>query len=65
MKIETQRLLPRVWGVGLLADLTRPFCHKNNILKQKRIAESERVRRNHRLSEGKRATRLVARTFKG
>jgi hypothetical protein len=34
-----------VGGAVFLADMDRPFFHTNDILKEKRIAGSERVRR--------------------
>jgi hypothetical protein len=40
MKIETQRL-PEGQGQCLLANLGRLLSHKNDILKEKRIAGSE------------------------
>jgi hypothetical protein len=46
-----------------LAAVDRPFCHKNDILKQKRIAGSERVRRNLKYTKGERSARSVARSF--
>jgi len=52
-------------GQCLLAAVDRPFCHKNDILKQKRIAGSERVRRNLKYTKGERSTRLVAGSFEG
>jgi hypothetical protein len=43
--------------------LDRPFFHKNDILKQKRIAACERVRRNMKqCAKQKRSARVVARS---
>jgi len=55
MERETQRLLPRVWEQCLLANLDRPFLIKKDILKQKRIAGSERVKRKLEFTEVKKS----------
>jgi len=49
-----------VRGQCLLAKLGRTFFNMNDILKQKRIAGSERMRRNLKYAEGKRSKRFKA-----
>jgi hypothetical protein len=43
--------------------MDRPVFHKNDVLKWKRIAVNERVRRNLKYIRGKMSARLGARSF--
>jgi hypothetical protein len=63
MKVRLKGYFPGCGGQCLLANLDKPFFHKNDVPKQKRIAGSGRVRRNLKYMKGKRSTRLVARSF--
>jgi hypothetical protein len=51
--------------VVVVANLDRPFFNRKDIRKQKRVAESERVRSNFKYTKGRRSARLVARSCLG